>query len=562
MKKIILMLALFAASFIANAQVGIGTTNPEGALDVVSSNSGVIVPRVANVAAVTVPVNGMIIYDISSKCIKGYENNAWTECLSFAGPNPSTNGTGVVSSFGAPSCTANTINGTLTEGVPVSGVTMSLYANVTTLGTYDITAGPTNGITFTGSGTFTALGCQLVTLTATGTPTAAGTHTFVTNTTPSASVSGTTLAPLAVAPTNPLGAGSFSGKTCFDIALGNDDTNSCGPLSARTVNQSDFTNVATHTQSYTFRPVSTVSNVRFMYINTNGTPIIAISGDDASNNISTPVVATVNYSTSLNTDASELASAAALTGDIYVVYNNTADNTGSDLQLKLTANVKDCACCGAYISPTEWKEFLCHNLGADTSVDPHVPVIGLHGAYTIWGSRGPNVTGDSRVDWLTPFNSGPLGFVAAPIPSNENFNVPIPNWTAPQKPANAWRTANGVKTENDPCPGGYRVPTETEWLGVLSNNSASKTGTFLGGRTEYGSAQHYGPNASTKTLTLPAVGYANANASYGQRGYAGYYWSSTQASNLSRVFIFHATSSGYMTNFGLTSAAAVRCIAE
>ena len=101
MNKIILTVMLLASTHLFS-QVGIGTTNPEGALDVVSSNSGVIVPRVANVAAVAVPVNGMIIYDISSKCIKAYENNAWTACLSFAGPNPSTNGTGVVTSFGAP----------------------------------------------------------------------------------------------------------------------------------------------------------------------------------------------------------------------------------------------------------------------------------------------------------------------------------------------------------------------------------------------------------------------------------------------------------------------------
>ena len=61
--------------------VGINTTTPEGVLDVVSNNSGIILPRLANIAAVTVPVNGMLIYDLSAKCVKAYQNNTWSNCL-------------------------------------------------------------------------------------------------------------------------------------------------------------------------------------------------------------------------------------------------------------------------------------------------------------------------------------------------------------------------------------------------------------------------------------------------------------------------------------------------
>lgn len=80
MKKILLSAALIAASFTTFAQVGIGTTKPKGALDVVSTNSALILPRVANTAAVTTPVNGMIIYDLSAKCFKGYQNGGWSDC--------------------------------------------------------------------------------------------------------------------------------------------------------------------------------------------------------------------------------------------------------------------------------------------------------------------------------------------------------------------------------------------------------------------------------------------------------------------------------------------------
>jgi hypothetical protein len=65
--------------------VGIGTADPEAVLDVVSTDSGFIMPRVANTAAVTAPVNGMMVYDMSSTCAKIYENGAWTDCLSSGG---------------------------------------------------------------------------------------------------------------------------------------------------------------------------------------------------------------------------------------------------------------------------------------------------------------------------------------------------------------------------------------------------------------------------------------------------------------------------------------------
>jgi uncharacterized protein (TIGR02145 family) len=141
--------------------------------------------------------------------------------------SPSTNGTGAVSSYGAPSCTANTINGTMTAGSTiVSGVTMSLYANVTTLGTYNLSS-TQNGVTFSGTGTFTALGCQLVTLTASGTPTTAGATTWSTNSTPTGSASATVAAAgppsytcggsttLVVDVTNPI-----TGRTWMDRNLG------------------------------------------------------------------------------------------------------------------------------------------------------------------------------------------------------------------------------------------------------------------------------------------------------------------------------------------------------
>ena len=82
MKKTILLIMLaFIGLSNLNAQVGIGTENPKGALDVDSDDAGIVVPRVANTAAVTNPVNGMIIYDLSSNCFRLYQNDVFTDCM-------------------------------------------------------------------------------------------------------------------------------------------------------------------------------------------------------------------------------------------------------------------------------------------------------------------------------------------------------------------------------------------------------------------------------------------------------------------------------------------------
>ncbi|RTY84644.1 hypothetical protein EKL99_01215 [Flavobacterium sp. ZB4P23] len=106
-----------------------------------------------------------------------------------AGSNGSSGGTGIVSAYTG----ATTSTGTLIAGTPASGVTQTITATVGSVGTYNITK-TINGITYSGSGTFTGTGQQDIVLTATGTPIVAGTSNFVLDTTPSVSFSRTILA--------------------------------------------------------------------------------------------------------------------------------------------------------------------------------------------------------------------------------------------------------------------------------------------------------------------------------------------------------------------------------
>jgi uncharacterized protein (TIGR02145 family) len=201
------------------------------------------------------------------------------------------------------------------------------------------------------------------------------------------------------------------------------------------------------------------------------------------------------------------------------------------------------------------KNFLSHNLGADTSLDPHTPVVGLQGAYIQWGQRGP--TGESRVTWQTAANTA--NFAAAPTSGNANADA-ISGWSNTGAANGSWAA---TKNANDPCPTGYRVPTSAEWTAVNTNNTASRTGTFTLGPTEYGSALHYGPNASTKALTLPAAGSRNsANGTLSVRGTNGYYWSSTEYGTNAFYLNFNSSAVNAANNASRTYGYSLRCIAE
>ncbi|MFY7987999.1 MAG: FISUMP domain-containing protein [Flavobacterium sp.] len=101
----------------------------------------------------------------------------------------SSNGTAEITSFNSCSIAST---GTLTAGVPVSGVTQTINVTVGTIGTYNLSA-TANGITFSASGTFTSTGTQNIVLSASGTPIAQGTNTFVLNSTPNCSFNLTTI---------------------------------------------------------------------------------------------------------------------------------------------------------------------------------------------------------------------------------------------------------------------------------------------------------------------------------------------------------------------------------
>jgi hypothetical protein len=88
-------------------------------------------------------------------------------------------GTAVYTFDGGTGDCINVITGTYTVGTVLSSSnTISVLVNVATIGTYNLSSSSSNGISFTGSGTFTSTGPQTIILTGKGTPLTAGTYSY------------------------------------------------------------------------------------------------------------------------------------------------------------------------------------------------------------------------------------------------------------------------------------------------------------------------------------------------------------------------------------------------
>ena len=167
----IINVGLLLFSIVTFAQVKIGA-NPtiigsSSAVEIESANKALLLTRVANTAAITNPNNGMLIYDISSSCVKIYQNAAWSDCLgnnipivaaitcgsATFSPASFTIGTPYTGTFTVPYSSSNSATyaaGTAIASTGITGLTATLTAGpLATCGgnlTYTVTGTPSGSV--------------------------------------------------------------------------------------------------------------------------------------------------------------------------------------------------------------------------------------------------------------------------------------------------------------------------------------------------------------------------------------------------------------------------------
>ncbi|MEZ0184720.1 FISUMP domain-containing protein [Flavobacterium oncorhynchi] len=444
-KKILLKLLCaggIMVSIATQAQTGIGTVTPASSsiLDLTSTNKAFLLPRVANSTVIAAPVNGMMIFDLSSNCVKVYQNGVWvfasTEMavsLASAAPTLCIN-TPLTTIYHS---TSNAIGIGTPTGLP-AGVTASWSSN-----TISIWGSPTATGIFSYNIPLVGNGCGVVI--------AAGTIT--------------------VKPTMTVSAASASPTLLINTSL-------------TTITHSTINAVGIGT------PAGLPAGVTASW----SSNIISISG--------TPTEAGIfNYS-------------------IPLLGCGTANATGTII----------ISSCGANVASGMFKVFKCHNLGADESGDPHIPLIGIHGNYYQWGR-------------------------AAVVANASTSPSMISGWNTSSAAIDAW--LDGSKTANDPCPAGFRIPTGAQWSGVVANNTVTRLGSWSNNSSNFGTAIKFGTG-----LSLQAAGYRNnSDGSLNGRGSTGYYCSSSVNLTNRTYFSFTSTTAGLLnanSNLGVS----VRCISE
>ncbi len=190
---------------------------------------------------------------------------------------------------------------------------------------------------------------------------------------------------------------------------------------------------------------------------------------------------------------------------------------------------------GTVLNPATEKCWLDRNLGA-TQVAASSNDANAYGDLFQWGRLDDGH--QTRASGLTSTLS------TTDTPGHANFitnSTPPYDWRNPQN-NNLWQGVNGV---NNPCPSGWRIPTEAEWnaerLSWTSDNSA-------------------GALASPLKLTVAGARDGSGGSLYGV-GSDGYYWSSSVSGSNSR-YLYFDTSDADVGSYDRSDGLAVRCLKD
>lgn len=226
---------------------------------------------------------------------------------------------------------------------------------------------------------------------------------------------------------------------------------------------------------------------------------------------------------------------------------------GVSYNLKLTVTQKDRNLVhqGIYATRVNGMIWMRHNLGANYNLDPdqNPSVRALIGNYYQFGRK-------------------------AVVATSSTGNGAISGWNKTAGANNAWNSGTEsapVKTANDPCPDGFRLPTQREMQELIDNTTASNIGTWTSNSNDntIGAAKVLtSKNDPSIKLTFPATGYRNADQGILYwRGGSGLYWLSTGIDVERGAFLQNSVgigtgNTGQPQHLAKTSGFTIRCIAE
>jgi uncharacterized protein (TIGR02145 family) len=378
----------------------------------------------------------------------------------------------------------------------------------------------------------------------------------------------------------------LSGKTCFDVKRGNYDV-TCGLEAQRT---DGFASTKTFTYTFSSPTGSSYTNLTFDWIDNDG--LLASDPTYAGN------VLTVVFKNNINSIA---AGVTKLNPKKLTIIPKYKDNTSIDRQIELLVSVQDCAC-GCTVKstlPGGWLTFMCYNLGADPDMSiaqqmaftpkkqPTASDDTTHAVYGYlhqWGRVADGHQKRNSEAMLGPYtgafdSNGQIPSSATAYYGKHVFDVMhvYYDWRTPQLPTlwNSGTTAVPVKTPNDPCPPGWRVPTQLEWSSIFNGSGAnfsiySSWASVLssGNRVRWsGSSSTPGIEITTDGITtslfLPTTGVrSSASSALGSSVSYGFYWSSTVNGEGSYNLSFLNGSVTPADHNYRSAGFSVRCVAE